>query len=49
MHGLWWKRRRMVNGREAYTAVFGTGATVAVAVEACHGGLGEEGEGLAED
>ena len=38
-----------MNGREAYAAVFGTGATVAVAVEACHGGLGEEGEWFAED
>ena len=29
--------------------ICGAGAAVPVAVEACHGGLGEEGEGLFED
>jgi len=36
-------------GNGVISTIFGAGATVAVAVEARHGGLGEEGEGLFED
>ena len=45
--GFSWRGR----GRkgETYTAIFRPSAAVAVAVEARHGRLGEEGEGFAED
>ena len=36
-------------GEETYTAIFRPSTTVAVAVEARHGRLGEEGQGFAED
>ncbi len=43
----WMGARRTGNG--VVSAIFGSHATVAVAVEARHGFLGEEGEGLFED
>ena len=41
--------REIRTGNGMVTAVFGPYATVSVAVEARHGFLGEEGEGLLED
>ena len=41
--------KREKRGEETYTAIFRPGTTVAVAVEARHGRLGEEGQGFAED
>lgn len=40
---------RKEKGEKTYTAIFRSSTAVAVAVEARHGRLGEEGEGLAED
>ena len=44
-----WIRRGELTSNGVVASVFGAGTTVAITVEAGHGGLGEEGEGFFED